>query len=269
MKLTLFQTALLGSSAAHVVILLAAPLTTTEPSVDRLAVSVVFSSPPSREPAPAPPPVAGPEPDPAESDPSAVSGAPEPAESDTESTDADEPPAPPLDPSGATPVPTAEADSPPERPASVAAGPPERVATPVDREPLDPTLPAETEGDPGASQERIDALLAATRSAIREQREQRARIDYAFRVREALREVLQRHHPGAAVIDGAASAPGILVAFRVDRDGYLFDLRIKRSPGSPLPAASLQTEIQALSPFPAPPLEVPAPLPFSFRVWFQ
>lgn len=255
MKFTLFQRALLWSGAAHLVLVILTPiLGSTDSMTQPIAVQVTFTAPIALAPAEESEPEVREEPEPALR--------PEPSSSTSEATPSASPETSKLSPPEPPPAPP-EPDLSFVEPASIMGAPVHDLDRPE-------TEAAAPERESAAElQARIDALLEASLESVRRQNAQRVRMDYAFMVREALRVVLERNHPGVGLADDSLATTGILISFRVTREGYLYDLSIRRAPGGRLPAASLPSEIRALSPFPAPPIEVETPASFHYHVRFQ
>ncbi|MEE8142489.1 MAG: hypothetical protein V3T77_05270, partial [Planctomycetota bacterium] len=123
----------------------------------------------------------------------------------------------------------------------------EGVPPTVSPEP-EPVSPAAQ--DPQHDPEKVEAFLA---ELVAEEQHRISLKRYRFLVRERVRVTLERRHPGTVQILEDQSAFQLILSFRLDPEGYLFDLSLRTPPGSRIDVRALHQGLIALSPFPPPP----------------
>ena len=102
-----------------------------------------------------------------------------------------------------------------------------------------------------------------------EENDRRALLRYRFRVREKVLTALQELYPGVETVQRDRFAYRFLLSFRIDEEGYLYDLSLRTPPGSKLKPGELRSALVALSPFVAPPPGTSPPLSFSWPVSYR
>mgnify|MGYP002633832015 CR=1 FL=1 len=133
---------------------------------------------------------------------------------------------------------------------------------PFDAPPVDREEPTPTEFDA----DRVEELLQSTQKQIGDRsRETRYRM---IEVRERVMRALETVHPGPSVVVEDKARYRCLLQFRVDSEGYIFDLGLRLPQGSELDAATIERAIGSISPLPSPPPGIGTPIEFEWRVNF-
>ncbi len=169
-------------------------------------------------------------------------------------------------------VPPEAADAAPDRPAEAVAPSPAEPAPGVD-EPettaaagAPATALGEAEPPREFDPEAIRALMEATAADVAADLAARK---YDTAVRDRVVAALQKSYGDAAVFPEGAAPLRYLLRFRIDADGYLFDLSLRAPPGGRWVPPEVVAAIRALSPFPMPPSASRPPVECRYDVKYR
>ena len=119
---------------------------------------------------------------------------------------------------------------------------------------------------------RIEALLERTRTALSgpDPRERYLVVEVFNRVKQALDQAHDASPLHRRLGEVDPSRKTCLLSFRIDGDGYIFDLGLRTPPGraSALDLEALHAAIYAINPLPAPPPSLETPIERTFEFTF-
>lgn len=170
----------------------------------------------------------------------------------------------PLEPESSTiPDPEPQVDEP---------EPVEDVKEVLVEEPLQAVTQAPVEESPDDTEEKsrereqIDTLLEETRrSALHHQSRNRWLM---LEVREKVLNNLSRLHQGGASIHQGDGSASFLLGFRIDDEGWIYDISLRPAPGVQLDAFAVRDAVAILNPLAPPPQEGRFPVDVRLRVDF-
>lgn len=142
--------------------------------------------------------------------------------------------------------------------------PPEPLPTPVVEQAAEETT--DTAVEKSLEQQKIDRLLEETRKSSR-QNQARDRW-LMLEVREKVLNNLSRLLKGGASIHQGKGKASFLLGFRIDAEGWIYDLTLRPAPGVQLDAFAIRDAVAILNPLTPPPAGGKFPIDLRLKVDF-